>query len=111
MKRAAFIGAVMALSSGTAWCQDRPEESQPQPLVCVPPAETRALFFEKKLVPPFRVMREAAIVSQAEAIEIQLCWFKGALGYDVTRLSREGGGVHRLFAGARGAPLGGHDKP
>ncbi len=109
MNRVALIWAVTALGCGAAWCQDRPAE--PQPLACIPPAETRALFFQQKLVPPMRVMREAGFVGQAEAIDIQLCRFQAGLVYDVTLLSRDGRIVHRLFAAATGAPLGGHEKP
>ena len=105
MNRVALIGALLVAGSGAAWCQDRPEE--PQPLVCVPRQETRALFFEKKLVPPFKVMHEAAVLGQAEAIDIQLCRFQAALVYDVTLLTRDGRVVHRLFAAATGGPLGG----
>jgi hypothetical protein len=105
MNRVALIGALLVAGSGAAWCQDRPEE--PQPIACVPRQETRALFFEKKLVPPFKVMHEAAILGQAEAIDIQLCRFQTALVYDVTLLTRDGRVVHRLFAAATGGPLGG----
>jgi len=113
MNRTALIGALLVAGSGAAWCQDRPEE--PQPLACVSHAETRALFFEKKLVPPFKVMHAAAVLSQAEAIDIQLCRFQATLVYDVTLLSRDGRVVHRLFAaatgGPRGGPPGGRDQP
>ena len=57
-------------------------------------------------MPPFRVMREAAVIAQAEAIDIQLCRFQTALVYDVTLLGRDGRVIHRLIAAATGVPLG-----
>ena len=110
MIRAALIGAALALACGRAALAQAPPE-EPQPLLCVPPARARELFFEKGLVPPIRAMRQAAGLSGAEAIDIQLCWFNGALVYDVTLLGRDGPVTHRLMSGATGAALGGHDKP
>ena len=104
MKRVALIGVMVALMQGAASGQERIEE--PQPLVCVPPAQTRELFFQDKLVPPFRVMREAAVIAQAEAIDIQLCRFQSGLVYDVTLLGRDGRVIHRLIAATTGVPLG-----
>lgn len=104
MKRVALIGVMVASMQGAASGQERIEE--PQPLVCVPPAQTRELFFQDKLVPPFRVMREAAVIAQAEAIDIQLCRFQAALVYDVTLLGRDGRVIHRLIAATTGVPLG-----
>ena len=104
MKRVALTGVMVALLQGAASGQERTEE--PQPLVCVPPAQTRELFFQDKLVPPFRVMREAAVIAEAEAIDIQLCRFQTALVYDVTLLGRDGRVIHRLIAATTGIPLG-----
>lgn len=109
MTRAVLFGSVLALSCGAALAQAPPEE--PEPLVCVPPARARELFFDEKLVPPIRAMRQAAILADSEAIDIQLCRFKGALVYDVTLLDRDGRVVHRLMSAVTGAPLGGHPKP
>ena len=111
MKRTALIAVFWVLAAGSARSQDRPPEQQPQPLACVPPGRARELFFEKKLVPPFRIMRQAAVQSGSESIDIQLCWFHGSLVYDVTLLGREGRLVHRLIAAATGEPLGDHPKP
>ena len=108
--RAVLIGATLALGwGGAAQAQAPPDE--PQPLRCVPPARARELFFEQNLVPPIRAMRQAAGLSGAEAIDIRLCWFRGALVYDVTLLGRDGPVTHRLMSGATGAPLGGPNKP
>ena len=108
MTRAALIGAMLALSCGAALAQAPPEE--PQPLACVRPERARELFFEKGLVPPIRVLRQAAAVAGSEAIDIQLCWFLGGLVYDVTLLDRDGPVTHRLVSATTGAPLGGHGK-
>ena len=110
MKRAALIAVCLAFGVGTARSQDRPPE-QPQPLACVPPGRARELFFEKKLVPPFRIMRQAANLAGAEPIDIQLCWFRGGLVYDVTLLGRDGRLIHRLIAAPTGEPLGDHPQP
>lgn len=107
--RVALIGAVLALASGAAQAQAPPEE--PQPLFCVAPAKARQLFFEKALVPPIRAMRQAAAGAGAEAIDIQLCFFRGALVYDVTLLDRNGSVTHRLMSAATGGPLGEHSNP
>ena len=109
MTRAALIGVVLALSCGAASAQAPPEE--PQPLVCVGPAKARELFFEKGLVPPIRAMRQASAATGAEAIDIQLCFFRGMPVYDVTLLDRNGPVTHRLMSGQTGAPLGDHGKP
>ena len=84
---------------------------EPQPLACVRPARARELFFEKGLVPPIRAMRQASNLADADAIDIQLCWFRGELVYDVTLLDRSGPLTHRLMSGATGAPLGDPGKP
>ena len=109
MTRAALIGVVMASMCGAALAQAPPEE--PQPLNCVVPARARQLFFEKGLVPPIRAMRQAAAATGAEAIDIQLCWFRGILVYDVTLLDRSGPVTHRLMSGLTGSPLGERGKP
>ncbi len=109
MTRAALIVAVLALSCGPAPAQGPPDD--PQPLACVRPARARELFFEKGLVPPIRAMRQASGLAGAEAIDIQLCWFRGELVYDVTLLGRDGPVTHRLVSAATGAPLGEHPKP
>lgn len=105
MKCVVLIAAMLAFSFGTARAQSAPEE--PQPLACVPPEQARALFFGEKLVPPIRAMRQAAALTGSEAIDIQLCRFRGALVYDVTLLDRDGRVVHRLMSATTGAPLGG----
>lgn len=109
MMRAALIGAVLALSSGVALAQAPPEE--PQPLLCVAPAKARELFLQKALLPPIRAMRQAAAGSGAEAIDIQLCFFRGALVYDVTLLDRNGAVTHRLMSATTGGPLGERPNP
>ncbi|RYC31514.1 hypothetical protein D3273_12775 [Lichenibacterium minor] len=109
MTRAALILAVLASSCGAAVAQGPPDDAQP--LACVRPARARELFFEKGLVPPIRALREASNLGNAEAIDIQLCWFRGELVYDVTLLGRDGPVTHRLVAAATGAPLGEHPNP
>ena len=111
MKRAALIAVCLVVAAGTARSQDRPQPEPPQPLACVPPARARELVFAQKLVPPFRIMRQSAVLSGSESIDIQLCWFRGGLVYDVTLLSRDGRLVHRLIAAPTGEPLGDHPKP
>lgn len=95
--------------SGVASSQTRNEG--PLALACVSSAETRDLFVANKLVQPFRVMREASKVAQAEAIDIQLCRAQGSLVYDVTLLDREGRVVHRLVSASNGAAFNGHGTP
>lgn len=102
MKIAAAAVAVLALiPNGTAQSQTR--RDAPRPLDCVSSEETRNLFVTNKLVPPFRVMREASRVAQAEAIDIQLCRAQGVLVYDVTLLDRNGRVIHRLVGASNGA--------
>ena len=109
MMRAALTLAVLALSCGVALAQGQTDDAQP--LACVRPARARELFFEKGLVPPIRAMRQASNLAGAEAIDIQLCWFRGQLVYDVTLLGQDGPVSHRLVSAATGAPLGEHPKP
>ncbi|WP_237479856.1 PepSY domain-containing protein [Lichenibacterium dinghuense] len=109
MTRAALILAVLALECGPALAQGPPDDVAP--LACVRPARARELFFEKGLVPPIRAMRQASDLSNAEAIDIQLCWFRGELVYDVTLLGRDGPVTHRLVSAATGTPLGQRPKP
>ena len=109
MTRAAIALVVLALGCGAARAQGPVDE--PQPLLCVGPARARELFFEKGLVPPIRALRQASNLAGAEAIDIQLCWFRGALVYDVTLLGREGPVTHRLMSAATGAALGDRPKP
>ena len=109
MIRTLLIGVVLALSCRVAAAQAPPEE--PQPLLCVGPERARQLFFEKGLVPPIRAMRQAAASAGAEAIDIQLCWFRGELVYDVTLLDPSGSVRHRLMSGMTAAPLGDRGKP
>lgn len=108
MTRTAPIAAMLAGWCGIAAAQAPPEE--PQPLACMPPARARQVFFEEKLVPPVRAMRQAALLGDAEAIEIQLCRFQSGLVYDVTLLGRDGRVVHRLMSATTGSPLGGRGK-
>ncbi|MBE7203926.1 MAG: hypothetical protein INR70_39875 [Parafilimonas terrae] len=75
-------------------------------LVCLAPAETRNLFLANKLVQPFVVLRDAARAVRAEAIDIQMCRFNGALVYDVTLLDGEGRVFHRLVGATDGTPVG-----
>lgn len=109
MMRTALILAALAAGCGAALAQGPPDDAQP--LACVRPARARELFFEKGLVPPIRAMRQASDLAKAEAIDIQLCWFRGDLVYDVTLLGRDGPVTHRLVAAATGVPLGGRPKP
>lgn len=111
MIRTFLIGVVLALSCRVATAQAPSEEPPPQPLLCVGPERARQLFFEKGLVPPIRAMRQAAASAGAEAIDIQLCWFRGELVYDVTLLDRNGSVTHRLMSGMTAAPLGERGKP
>ncbi len=113
MTRAALALAVLASSWGAALAQGPPPGpvDEAQPLACVRPARARELFFEKGLVPPIRAMRQASALAGAEAIDIQLCWFRGELVYDVTLLGRDGPVTHRLVSAATGLPLGERPKP
>jgi hypothetical protein len=110
MMRAALFGAVLASRVGAAAAQPLPPD-EPQPLLCVGPGKARRLVLDQNLVPPIRAMRQAAAASGAEPIDIQLCWFHGALVYDVTLLDRNGPMTHRLMSGMTGAPLGEPGKP
>jgi hypothetical protein len=65
------------------------------------------LFVANKLIQPFRVMREAARGTRADAIDIQLCRLQGALVYDVTLLGPEGRILHRLFSATNGTVVNG----
>ena len=109
MIRAAFLLAVLASGCGAALAQGTSDDVQA--LLCTSPARARELFFEKGLVPPIRAMRQAANLANAEAIDIQLCWFSGELVYDVTLLGRDGPVTHRLVSAATGVPLGQRPKP
>jgi hypothetical protein len=110
MKRAAILGTVLAFGvCGTASAQTRSDDVQP--VVCVPSPETRDLFLTNRLFPPFRVMRDTSLGSQADALDIRLCRFNGLLVYDVTLLNHDGRVVHRLVNATSGAALGGHAKP
>lgn len=110
MKLAAAVLALTTLAwSGSALPQTRLEG--PIVLACVSSAETRDLFVSDKLMPPFRVLREAARVAQAEAIDIQLCRAQGALVYNVTLLDRDGRILHRIVSAANGAPFTGRGAP
>lgn len=113
MMRAALLLASLVASCGAALAQGPAPGpvDEPRPLACVRPALARQLFFERGLVPPIRAMRQASNLANAEAIDIQLCWFRGELVYDVTLLGREGPVTHRLVSAATGVPLGEHPKP
>lgn len=80
-------------------------------LACLSSADTRELFVTAKLVPPVRVLREAARNAQAEAIDIQLCRMQGLLVYHVTLLDRDGRILHRIIAASSGAALPGQGPP
>ena len=109
MMRAALALAVLASSCGAVLAQSPPDDAQT--LACVRPARARQLFFEKGLVPPIRALRQASSLTGAEAIDIQLCWFRGELVYDVTLLGRDGPVTHRLVSAMTGLPLGERPKP
>ena len=109
MTRVALLLAALASSCGAALAQGPSDDVQP--LLCTSPARARELFFEKGLVPPIRAMRQASNLANAEAIDIQLCWFRGELVYDVTLLGRDGPVTHRLVSAATGSPLGERPKP
>ncbi len=110
MKLAAAVLALPTLAwSGNALPQTRIEG--PIVLACVSSAETRELFVADKLMPPFRVLREAARVAQAEAIDIQLCRAQGALVYNVTLLDRDGRVIHRIVSATNGAAFTSHTTP
>ncbi len=110
MKLAAAVLALTTLAwSGSALPQTRIEG--PIVLACVSSAETRDLFVADKLMPPFRVLRDAARVAQAEAIDIQLCRTQGSLVYNVTLLDREGRILHRIVSASNGAAFTTHATP
>ena len=58
-------------------------------------------------MPPIRAMRQASALAGAEAIDIQLCWFRGELVYDVTLLGRDGPVTQPARVGRDGPPAGG----
>ncbi len=106
MGRAGLVGALLTF----VWCGVASPQTTldgTRVLACVPSEATRDLYLAKKLMQPARVMREAAAAARAEAIAIQLCWFGGALVYDVTLLQSDGRVTHRLTDAATGVPLAG----
>ena len=109
MKLAVVVAALLTpLVAGSAASQ---MSTEPLPrLICLSAGETRDLFVADKLVQPFRVMREASRITQAEAIDIQLCRTQGALVYDVTLLDRTGRVMHKLVSASNGAALNEREK-
>ena len=109
MKPAAVVAALLTpLVAGSAASQ---MSTEPLPrLICLSAGETRDLFVADKLVQPFRVMREASRIAQAEAIDIQLCRTQGVLVYDVTLLARDGRVIHKLVSASNGAALNERDR-
>ena len=92
-----FISVIVAayLGSSTA------ARTEPEPdRVCFSTAETREKILAQGLFEPFRVMRNVASRSQAEAIGVKLCRWSEDLVYEMSLLRRDGRVIH-VFVNAK----------
>jgi uncharacterized membrane protein YkoI len=92
-----FISVIVAayLGSSTA------ARTEPEPdRVCFSMAETREKILAHGLFEPFRVMRDVASRSQAEAIGVKLCHWSEDLVYEMSLLRRDGR-VIQVFVNAK----------
>jgi uncharacterized membrane protein YkoI len=93
----AFISVIVAayLGSSTA------ARTEPEPdRVCFSMAETREKILAHGVFEPFRVMRDVASRSQAEAIGVKLCHWSEDLVYEMSLLRRDGR-VIQVFVNAK----------
>jgi uncharacterized membrane protein YkoI len=92
-----FISVIVAayLGSSTA------ARTEPEPdRVCFSMAETREKILAHGVFEPFRVMRDVASRSQAEAIGVKLCHWSEDLVYEMSLLRRDGR-VIQVFVNAK----------
>ena len=104
MKFAALAAALLTPLLVGAAASQTPGAVLPR-IVCLSMSETRDLLTSNDLVKPFRAMREASQIAQAEAIDIQLCRIQGVLVYDVTLLDDDGRVLHKLIGASSGTLL------
>jgi uncharacterized membrane protein YkoI len=87
---------VVAYLGSSAAARTEPELDR----VCFSTAETREKILAHGLFEPFRVMRNAASRSQAEAIGVKLCRWSEELVYEMSLLRRDGR-VIQVFVNAK----------
>src|ERR1700674_3349532 len=92
-----FIAVIVAAYLGSSTAAG----TEPEPdRVCFSTAETREKILAHGLFEPFRVMRNVASRSQAEAIGVKLCRWSEDLVYEMSLLRRDGR-VIQVFVNAK----------
>jgi hypothetical protein len=74
--------------------------------VCCSTAETREKILAQWLFVPFRVIRNVASRSQAEAIGVKLCRWSEELVYEMSLLRRDGRVIHVFVNAKTGLVIG-----
>ncbi|MFZ3325274.1 MAG: PepSY domain-containing protein [Methylocella sp.] len=92
---------------GLSGLEHRGSDREPEPdRVCFSTAETREKILAHGLFEPFRVMRNVASRSQAEAIGIKLCRWSEDLVYEMSLLRRDGRVIHVFVNAKTGQVIG-----
>ncbi|MGA7384543.1 MAG: hypothetical protein WBW81_07600 [Methylocella sp.] len=98
-----FIAVTVAAYLGSsAAVRAAPEADR----VCFSTAETREKILAHGLFEPFRVMRNAASRSQADAIGVKLCRWSEELVYEMSLLRRDGRVIHVFVNAKTGLVIG-----
>ena len=102
-----FIAVIAAAYLGScAVARTEPEPDR----VCFSTAETREKILAHGLFEPFRVMRNAASRSQAEAIGVKLCRWSEELVYEMSLLRRDGRVIHVFVNAKTGVVIGSNNE-